>query len=700
MTNDADYADLEIGLHRREADSYAIELRFSHPKSEADIRLMRDGQAVAHFDVEKLRSLALEAAAYGQTLGQCLFADVAVKTAFAQARASAQTLNVPLRLRLIIGPSAPELHSLRWETLYDPEENNVPLFTSENIFFSRYLSSLDWRPVRLRPRGELRALAAVASPTNLATYKQLAPVDVEGELGRAKSGLGSIPMTSFPASGSPDRATLKNLVEHLREGYDIFYLACHGTFKEDKSAWLLLEDEAGNADWVSGSDLVTRLREMQQPPRLVVLVSCQSAGTGTDTRPGQAGPLAALGPRLAEAGVPAVLAMQGDVSMQTSAEFMPVFFQELQRDGQIDRAMAIARGAVRERPDYWAPALFMRLKSGRLWYVPGFADDQQGLKTWPALRDNIQEKTCTPILGPGLLEAMFGSRREIARGWAEKLAVPMASYSREDLPQVAQYLAVDQDYMYPRRQLGNYLLQELIKRYGHEVGGASLGQLSLPELMTAVGAYQRERNPLEPHKVLAGLPLPIYITANPDNLLTEALSAAGKKPQVEICRWNNFTAQLPSIYDTEPDYRPTPLRPLVYHLFGHLGELRSMVLTEDDYFDYLLGVIRNINRIPKVVRSALANTALLFLGFQIDDWNFRVIFRTIMGQEGSDQLKDYAHVTVQIAPEEGRILDPARARLYLERYFIKSTIANTGIFWGNVEDFVQQLQRQWTGGNA
>ena len=30
---------------------------------------------------------------------------------------------------------------------------------------------------------------------------------------------------------------------------------------------------------------------------------------------------------------------------------MPVFFRELLRDGQIDRAVAVARGAVSDRPE-------------------------------------------------------------------------------------------------------------------------------------------------------------------------------------------------------------------------------------------------------------------------------------------------------------------------------------------------------------
>ena len=49
------------------------------------------------------------------------------------------------------------------------------------------------------------------------------------------------------------------------------------------------------------------------------------------------GLLAALGPRLAEAGIPAVIAMQGNVLQRTIATFMPVFFREFapKRLGQI-----------------------------------------------------------------------------------------------------------------------------------------------------------------------------------------------------------------------------------------------------------------------------------------------------------------------------------------------------------------------------
>ena len=65
--------------------------------------------------------------------------------------------------------SAPELHDVRWETLRDPG-NGASLLTNESVLFSRYLSSLDWRPAGVRPKAGLRALVVIANPSDLASY--------------------------------------------------------------------------------------------------------------------------------------------------------------------------------------------------------------------------------------------------------------------------------------------------------------------------------------------------------------------------------------------------------------------------------------------------------------------------------------------------------------------------------------------------
>ena len=54
----------------------------------------------------------------------------------------------------------------------------------------------------------------------------------------------------------------------------------------------------------------------------------------------------ALAPQLAQAGVGAVLAMQGNVALESIAAGMPVLFSELRRHGCIDLAVAVMRNLL------------------------------------------------------------------------------------------------------------------------------------------------------------------------------------------------------------------------------------------------------------------------------------------------------------------------------------------------------------------
>ena len=81
----------------------------------------------------------------------------------------------------------------------------------------------------------------------------------------------------------------------------------------------------------------------------------------------------------------------------------------------------------------------------------------------------------------------------------------------------------------------------------------------------------------------------------------------------------------------------------------------------------------------------------MFLGFRLDEWDFRVLFRSIVNQEG-DRRGEHTHVAVQIDPEEGRTMEPERARRYLERYFQSSNIT---IYWGSTESFIKELRDAW-----
>ncbi|MGE5249615.1 MAG: CHAT domain-containing protein [Bacteroidota bacterium] len=678
-----DIADLELGLHQREAGKFTVEMRFSQPDSDDDKRIGQAQPITAEINFQDLASKADNPAAYGASLTSGLFADKDLLVEFGKARASAQTSKVPLRVRLLIGPSAPELNSLYWESLRDPDDPNATLFTGEQVFFSRYLSSLDWRPVKLRAKGNLKALVVISNPSNLSDYPGLAPVDIAGELKRAQDALGGIPVTALPAAPG-EHATLSALIDCVREGVDILYLVAHGAFVKEEP-WLFLEDENGAVARVSGYDLATRIRELDNQPRLVVLASCQSAGAGAGAA------LQSLGPKLAEGGVPAVLAMQGSVSMETVAKFMPVFFQELQKDGQIDRAVSVARGMVRDQSDFWMPVLFMRLRSGRIWYVPGFGEEGGDFKKWPALLTSVETGSCTPILGGGLHEPLYGSSRDLALGLAEKYHYPLSPASRDALPQVTQYLSIDQSIDTLIYELQAVIRKNIQTRYEAVLPGNLTGDKApILDLISFGGQQMRASDPAEQHKVLASLRLPIYITTTFDSLMFDALKEAGADPQMVICPWSD-RFQVDSLKDTQPDYRPTPERPLVYHLFGHFSVPDSLVLTEDDHFEFLIGITRNKDLIPSMVLRSLAASSLMFMGFQLEDWSFRIFFRSIMDLQGGGRRSKYAHIAVQVDPDEIRNIDPRRARDYLVDYFDDDSI---NIYWGQSDDFLRELAAQ------
>ena len=307
MSKSVSYADLEIGLHRQ-GDQYEVELRFNNPLSEAATPPVRGEAAI---DAQALLALQNDPKKYGIALAASLFKDIAVE--FAKVKAAVESGGQFLRVKLFVGPSAPELHPLRWELLTDPE-TYAPFASSEKILFSRFGASDNWRNIRLRAKAGLRALVAVSAPSNLAEYA-LAPVDIAGEIDRARENLKGIQVT---VAGKDAPLTVNRLIGGLREQIDILYLVCHGALTP-KGPRLWLQDETGAVKVTGGDELAQRISELAETPRLVVLASCESAGSEQVSTSEQvtAGKLVTLAPLLAEAGVSAVLAMQGKISMET-----------------------------------------------------------------------------------------------------------------------------------------------------------------------------------------------------------------------------------------------------------------------------------------------------------------------------------------------------------------------------------------------
>ena len=640
-------------------------------------------------DTDSLNLLADDEPAYGAALSGMLFASNEARTFYAEARAVVDRRGVPLHMRLLVDPRAPRrFHALRWESLRDPGDGQ-PIATRPNVLLSRYLSSGDWRKIAPPPRHDLHALLVVANPSDLAGYQPggavLHPVKVGEELRRARAALAGMRVTEL-VSGGAAAATLDAILAGLERDIDVLYLVCHGTLTGDEPR-LYLEQQDGTTDPIDGTLLANRVAELAHRPTLAVLCSCQSAGNGETATTSDEGALSALGPRLAAAGVAAVVAMQGNVTMRTAGRFLTEFFRALSVDGVVDRAVAAARGGVREEPDWWVPTLFSRLRSGRTYYRPEFAE--QGDYTFGALVSKIEDRACTPVLGSGMADRLLPSRQTLARLWADRWQMPIAQHARGDLAKVAQFMQIRTAPDTPKTELRRYVITEFRERWGDRLPEELYRPEQLPALLREIARRHREKDGNDPYPMVASLDLPVYVTTSWTGLLEDALVEAGRQPLVRSFAWHRHR-DLEDPLNFDPNDRD---HPLVYHLFGRVEDLESIVLSEDDYFAWMTAWIRRPYLIPDPVRAALTSRSLMFLGYRLDDWEFRVLSQGIKSFPGSSRLGSYVHVGVQLSPEDNEDIEPEAAQDYLESSFNQERM-RLNIYWGESHRFLTELRRR------
>ena len=151
---------------------------------------------------------------------------------------------------------------------------------------------------------------------------------------------------------------------------------------------------------------------------------------------------------------------------------------------------------------------------------------------------------------------------------------------------------------------------------------------------------------------------------------------------------------LPSVFEVDPAYEPSVDQPLVYHLLGLDALPRSIVISEDDYLDFLVAISADKGIIHQDIKTALSDSSLVLLGYELQGWDFRILFRGLVAHQQRPGRRGLS-VAIQLMPATGQSDDASDAygaQSYLERYFDR---ANFKIYWGSPGGFVQDLWRQW-----
>lgn len=726
--------------------------RSSNPESLTDEQPISGVIELNLTDLERYKD---EPHSYGKALSDSLFAIERLRTHYVAAAQAAFARGRSLRVRLTLDPTVAALHALHWETLYEPEVQQGKerrwLAGNKDTPFSRFLPS-EVTLSASRPPGLRRALVVVVSPKadNLATFG-LTPLNILREIKRAHEVLGdhadSLP--ADPETGGP--VTLDLLIERLRRGYDILYLVCHGTYDRlpgefHERPLLLFADHAGNAVRTPIDEIVLRIHNLGVArPVLIFLASCDSAGpelvdekrVSNLSTADDHGVFTALGPRLVtRAGVPVVVAMRGEVTLDTATAFARTFFTTLGDQGYVDEAAAHARAAVSGREDWWRPVLFSALRTGALW--SGAQIDTNGYQRWDAIKKELINGRCVPILGPGITARLLSPVVPL-------LDVPTMTMRPLDPPEQAQHILVKESRPVLHSAFMRQMTETLLARARHCVTLPGARDWSdfwaviddpsrpLPVRAAALIKLGGEESPIDlvrrncnwgdlrdeeqlnqllllnkvvgrnlsrtelPYALARLTAVKFYVTVNQDSLLEEALTAIGRKPQVRLFRWTEqIDPEDPLARDQLLAVPPSEKQPLVYHLLGHISCPNSLVLAEDDYFEYMMAA-HDLKCIPSggtigisdPLDLALTRLPLLFLGFQMNEWPFRAAFRSILSPDRIISRKGLSSIAVQLAPEESPLL-PGQVRRYLDNYFKN---VNIEAYWGSLDQFFAILRK-------
>ena len=374
MATQASYLDLEVEITSEEGRGYRIEVTSpSGGESVATVPFPLEERALER-RIQGLRLALLSSAAsvrrlpmpdeklvqeLGAELFDWLFAsDARVLLDSSRQQATREGNEQWLRLVLRIRP--PELAALPWEFLYDSRRDDYLSLSNPLVRYPEVLEPI--RPLAVSP--PLRILGMVARPSD----RSQLDVELEKqwllEAVAELTGDGRVEVTWVPGQSWRELRRAIN-----QQQWHIFHFIGHGGFDHDTGEGFIALGEDGGTYRLAASKLA-QLLGPHHSLRLVLLNSCESAQV--DNRELFSSTATALMRR----GVPAVMAMQYEISDRAAIEFARAFYEAVADGLPVDLAVRDARMAVSlARPnslEWGTPVLYLRPRSGQI-FVPAAA---------------------------------------------------------------------------------------------------------------------------------------------------------------------------------------------------------------------------------------------------------------------------------------------------------------------------------------
>jgi hypothetical protein len=269
-----------------------------------------------------------------------------------------------LRIKLRLG-DVPNLGDVPWEFLYDRSTNQF-LALSDFSPIVRHLG-LPGPVTPLAVKPPLRILAVIASP-KVTTFAEL---ESDAEWTRLSTALSRLVQAGKVQLELLKPGTLGELQRRLRRGeYHVLHFIGHGGFDAASGLGMLVfEDDDGRDHLVEGERFANVVCD-HRSLRLAFLNCCEG------TRASTTSPFTGVAQALLQKGVPAVVAMQFDVTDVAALALGETFYEALADGCEVDMALAETRKALYASANEveWAtPVLYLQSQDGRLFDIAGVA---------------------------------------------------------------------------------------------------------------------------------------------------------------------------------------------------------------------------------------------------------------------------------------------------------------------------------------
>ena len=369
-TSEIDYLNFDVLIESSETGAYPVRIQspggepggtFVFPNIKSRLQSVQ-----SEMTRQRTRALTpgnkntgIDSRSFGESLFSALFHDN-ILTAYRLSREKARHVDKGLRLRL--KTDVPELAALPWELLYDNVEGDYVALSSRTPVL-RYLE-LDRPPPPVPVAKPLRILGMIALPDDVAH------LDAADERRRIEQELVRLVESGQVIINWVEGQTWRDLQRTIRnEPWNVFHFIGHGS-GEIEGGSVIFADESGSSTPLPATEFA-RLLAAQPALGLVLLNSCEGAQEIDDKT------LGSSAATLVRRGLPAVIAMQQEVSDRGAITLARDFYAALADGLPVEAALAEARTAASlEAPDTheWAtPVLHMRAKDGCLFDLQGEA---------------------------------------------------------------------------------------------------------------------------------------------------------------------------------------------------------------------------------------------------------------------------------------------------------------------------------------